>query len=101
MKSEKGLPNDVFRKRGEIVSRAIAGDTILVPIRGKLADMQVIFSINPVAAFLWDLIDGRNTNEMLLAKVLENFEVTQEEAEQDIQDFTKELLKAGLIEVTA
>jgi len=97
--SENGLCNDIFRKRGEIVSRAIAGDTILVPIKGKLADMQVIFSINPVAAFLWELIDGRNTNKMLLAKVLDNFEVSQEEAEQDILEFTKELLKAGLIEV--
>ena len=96
---EKVQCNDVFKKRGEIVSRAIAGDTILVPIRGKLADMQVIYSLGPVAAFLWELIDGRNTNEILLAKVLENFEVGKEEAQQDILEFTEELLKAGLVEV--
>ncbi|MFZ2198247.1 MAG: PqqD family protein [Thermodesulfovibrionales bacterium] len=96
---EKVQCNDVFKKRGEIVSRAIAGDTILVPIRGKLADMQVIYSLGPVAALLWEQIDGRNTNEILLAKVLENFEVGQEEAQQDILEFTEELLKAGLIEV--
>ena len=96
---EKVQCNDVFKKRGEIVSRAIAGDTILVPIRGMLADMQVIYSLGPVAAFLWELIDGRNTNEILLAKVLENFEVGKEEAQQDILEFTEELLKAGLVEV--
>jgi len=97
--SEKVPRNDVFRKRGEIVSRAIAGDTILVPIRGKLADMQVIFSLGPVAAFLWEHLDGQKNLETVTCEVVERFEVGREEAEKDIREFMDELLKSGLIEV--
>ena len=96
---EKVPYNDVFRKHGEIVSRVIAGDTILVPIRGKLADMQVIYSLGPVAAFLWEHLDGQKNLETLLSEVVGRFDVGRKEAEKDIREFMDELLKAGLIEV--
>jgi hypothetical protein len=47
----------VFRKREEVVSREIAGETILVPIRGKLVDMERIFSVNPVGAHVWQVAE--------------------------------------------
>jgi Coenzyme PQQ synthesis protein D (PqqD) len=94
---EEGLKS-VFRKRGEIVSREIAGETILVPIKGKLADMQQIFSLNSVAAYVWDHLDGQKDSEKLLAELMDHFDVGREEAERDIHEFVEELLKAGLIE---
>jgi Coenzyme PQQ synthesis protein D (PqqD) len=89
----------VFRKRGEIVSREIVGETILVPIKGKLADMQQIFSLNPVAAYIWTQLDGTSSLDAIIAMVIDNFEVARGEAERDAFDFVEELLKAGLIEV--
>ena len=88
----------IFRKRGEIVARDIAGEKILVPVRGKLADMQRIFSLDPVAAFLWGQIDGKQDLQMILAKVIEDFEVEREDAASDLREFVTELLDAGLIE---
>jgi hypothetical protein len=97
-KNEAGDLNCIFRKRGEIVARCIAGETILVPVRGKLADMQRIFSLSPVAAFLWEQIDGTQDLEVILSKVIEDFEVEREDAATDLRDFITELLEAGLIE---
>jgi len=93
-----GAMNGIFRKRGEIVARDIAGETILVPVRGNLADMQRIFSLSPVAAFLWEQIDGKQELQMILAKVIEDFEVEREDASSDLREFITELLEAGLIE---
>lgn len=39
----------VYRHSGDVVNRQILGDTLLVPVRGKLADLQRIFALNPVA----------------------------------------------------
>jgi hypothetical protein len=97
-KRDPVAPKDIFRKNGEIVSRQIAGETILVPVRGKIADMQKIFSLNPVAVFLWDQIDGRQDLQVILDKVIENFEVERDDAESDLLGFISELLQAGLIE---
>lgn len=97
-KRETGDLNGIFRKRGEIVARDIAGETILVPVRGNLADMQRIFSLSPVAAFLWNQIDGRQDLLIILEKVIEDFEVERADAASDLREFIAELLEAGLIE---
>lgn len=88
----------VYRKREEIVSRAIAGETILVPVKGKVADMRYIFSLNSVAACLWGLIDGKRSIEILLQEIVGRFDVSRTEAEADIREFIEQLMKADLIE---
>ena len=101
MNASAGSKNDistkVFSKCSNIISRKVAGELFLVPVRGKLADMQKIFTLNPVGEHIWQelgsgksLIDIRNS-------IIEEFNVTEEEADADLQDFIKELLSAGLI----
>jgi hypothetical protein len=80
------------------VRREIAGETILVPVRGRTADMQRIYSLNPTAAFIWGLLDGvRDTGEILEAVVAE-FSVGREEARQDLLQLLAEARDEGLIE---
>ncbi len=88
----------MFARSGEIVSREIAGETILVPIRGKLVDLQRIFSVNPVGAHIWHLIDGKTSLAAIRDSVVETFEVEPDRAAADIQDFIAELAQAGLIQ---
>lgn len=88
----------VFRKRERIVTREIAGETLLVPIRGKLVDMQKIFSLDPVAAFVWERLDGTRPLAAIRDSVLEAFDVEPPQAETDVQEFVAELMAADLIE---
>jgi hypothetical protein len=88
-----------YRKKHEIVSRMIAGETILVPIRGKLADMQHIFSVNPVGSCVWDSMADNVTGAELVDSVLDRFAVERPEAEGDARLFLEQLLEADLIEV--
>ncbi|MDY6990741.1 MAG: PqqD family protein [Thermodesulfobacteriota bacterium] len=87
----------VFVKAGEIVARRIAEETILVPIRGDLAGMQKIFSLNPVAEYVWEQLDGKRTLDRICDAVLEVFDVAKEQVEVDVPGFIDELLEAGLI----
>lgn len=86
-----------FKVKGEIVSRKIAGEAFLIPIRGKLADMQCIFSLNPVAEYIWKQLDGQNSLEEIRDRVMEVFYVEEEEAASDIREFVEDLLKSDLI----
>jgi hypothetical protein len=87
----------IYLREKDIVSREIAGETILVPIRGNLADMQHIFTLNPVGAYIWELLDGDNNLSHILDKLLEDFDTSPDQAEADIIDFLDQVTEAGLV----
>ncbi|NWF98588.1 MAG: PqqD family protein [Nitrospirae bacterium] len=89
--------NTKFKKAENIVSRFVAGETILVPIKGKLADMQKIFTLNNVANFIWQRLDGERNLSDILNDVMNCFDVERPQAENDIQELISELLKENLI----
>jgi hypothetical protein len=87
----------IFKKKKEIVSREIAGETILVPISGKLADMQRIFSLNPVAEYIWNRLNGERNLQEISDSILSVFDMEKEQVDADVQEFIAELLKEDLI----
>jgi hypothetical protein len=89
-----------FSRKGEFVSRTIAGETILVPVRGRVGDLDSIFNLNQTASFIWNRIDGQTTFGQIVAQVCSEFDVLPEAAEVDARQFIAALQEAGLIEPT-
>lgn len=87
-----------WRRSLHVVSRQVAGETLLIPIRGRLADMQRIFAIDPVAAHVWDLLSEPRTLDDMVERVTASFEVTVADAHRDVGEFLDSLAAAGLIE---
>jgi hypothetical protein len=88
----------VYQKKEDIVTRSIADETLLVPIRSQMADMQRIFALNPVAEYIWQQLDGKQKLENILAGITSNFNVEKVQAESDLQEFILQLIKEGIIE---
>jgi len=95
--SRADMGKRIFRKGEQIVCRKVAGETLLVPVRGKLANMQRIFSLDPVAEYIWLQLDGGKNLEDIQKGILDTFDVKKEQAESDTLAFIDELLDAGLI----
>ena len=87
----------VFMRNQDVVSRKIAGELFLVPVRGKIADMENIFTLTAVAEYIWERLDGQRTLNEILSDVMARFDVGQEQADTDLQEFIMELSGAGLI----
>ncbi len=90
-------PDATYKKNKDIISRRIAGETLLVPIRGRLADMQNIFALEGVAEYIWQQLDNERGIPELLDGVLKTFDVEKEQAKTDINEFLTELLEASLV----
>ncbi|NJK56500.1 MAG: PqqD family protein [Pleurocapsa sp. SU_5_0] len=60
----------------------------------------VYYGLNSVGVDIWQWLQQPQTEEKLLDLVLEEYEVTPEQAEQDLQSILKEMLKVGLLEVS-
>ncbi len=91
----------IGRIKGEVVARKVAGEDLLIPIRGRLADMQRIFALDPVAAYIWSQLDGSRSLEVILRGVLESFDVTESRARKDMESLVRQLEENGLIECEA
>lgn len=89
--------NTVYHKTGDIVSRKIADETLLVPIRGNLADMQRIFSINAVAEYIWQALDGIRPLQDIRDGVMAEFDADPAQCDADIRAFIDQLLENRLI----
>lgn len=81
----------VYNKSDSIVSRKIADEFILVPIRQNVGDLESIYTLNETGARIWELIDGKIKVEEIKEKLIEEFEVTPEEVEKDIIEHLMQL----------
>ena len=75
-----------------MVFRKIGDELILVPIRQNAGDLDSIYTLNETAAYVWDLIDGQTTVGEIKEKILEEFDVTSEDAERDLQEHLLQLM---------
>ena len=81
----------------QLIKREIAGDTILVPVGKTVYDSNGLFVLNEVAAFIWDILPKAETEEEITEKILEEYEVSFEEASADTKEFLEKLREMGII----
>lgn len=81
----------VYTKSDSMVFRKIADEFILVPIRQNVGDLESIYTLNETAARVWELIDGKMKVREIKEKLIEEFDVTPEEAEKDIIEHLRQL----------
>lgn len=82
-----------------VVSRVVAGETLIVPVRGKVGDLASIYSFNGTGSLIWQMLDEPRGRAELGRAVAREFEVEPERAQNDVERFVAELFSAGLVEV--
>jgi hypothetical protein len=88
----------VFVRSRAVVSRVVAGETLIVPVRGKVGDLASIYSFNETGSLIWKLLDMPRTVEEVVGAVAEEYQVDTEQVRQDVMRFLGDALGAGLIE---
>ena len=86
-----------FSKEQDLVTRDVAGEEIIVPIKGHVGDLEGVFTLNEVGAMIWRLMDGQTTVRQLMEAVRNEYDVEAAEAAEDVVDFLRSLEDAGLI----
>lgn len=86
-----------FVKDDAVVSRVIAGECILVPIRRKAGDLSSIYTLNDVGSRIWELIDGDLRAEEISAMIVHEFDVAEEECRRDVVQFLEQLETLGAV----
>lgn len=87
-----------YKKSKSIVSRRIAGEAVLVPLRRNAADLDAIYALNETAAVAWDVLDGTVSLRQVLERILAEFVVDAATAEKDLLELIAQLRELGAIE---
>jgi hypothetical protein len=82
-----------------VVSRCIAGETLIVPVRGRVCDLASIYSFNKTGSLIWKLLETPRTMSEIASAMTQEFDVTREQAECDAARFVREMVSVGLVEV--
>lgn len=80
------------------VYRQIVDVNILISVRERIADFNGYMTLNPTAAFLWEAMAQPKSAQELTLALTEEFEVTEEQASQDVEAFIAHLLENGFIQ---
>ena len=96
-----GTPDKCFSKHNDFVTRCISGETIIVPIKSGVGDLDSIYTVNEVGTTVWQLIDGRRTVSQIIESISDEYEVAAEDAANDVLDFLGMLEGEGLIRASA
>jgi len=87
-----------YHRTDEFVARTIAGETVLVPIRQQIGDLESILTLNDVATFIWErLADGASVGD-IAAALEESFEAQAAEIRRDLEEFLEQLLSIRAIQ---
>ncbi len=95
MKQEKST---VYKKNPDFVARRIEDEVILVPIKKDAADFEAIYNLdNDTSVKIWELIDGNNSLDEIKKRISNEFSVSPEKLNTDIDQFIKDLEKIKAI----
>jgi hypothetical protein len=87
-----------YVRSSSVVSRRIAGETLIVPVRGGVGDLASIYSLNEVASSVWNAIAQPCSPDKIIERVEEEFAGDRWQVEQDVKSFLAEMQSAGLVE---
>lgn len=91
----------IFKPKGRVVLRRVAGEVLLVPVKGTVADMQYLFALEGIGESVWKLLDGVRTVDDIVALVENEFEGDVADIRADVDAFVGSLLESDLVEEIA
>jgi hypothetical protein len=87
----------VFAHRGEFALRQVGSESILVPIRNRVGDLDSVYVLTDVAARIWALFDGNRDVDTIVAMVCSEYDVEASIVRADLDELLGSLESADLI----
>jgi hypothetical protein len=89
----------VFARCRAVVSRRVGGQTLIVPVRGKVGELASIYSFNQTGSVIWQALESPKGRAELIRVLEHECALEHERAERDVTQFLNDMLSAELVEV--
>lgn len=88
---------ETYYRNPDFIFRKIVDEMILVPIHKNVADMDAIFTLNEVGAFVWENIEQPSSLDELQKSLAHEFDADVETIQSDLRQFLTEMVNIGAV----
>lgn len=78
--------------------RELSGQSVVIAVGKAAESFNGMIRLNDSATVLWKTLTEASNQEMLIKHLLDSYEVDEETAKQDVDQFLTELNEAGILE---
>ena len=86
-----------MKKKLDFVLREIAGDLLLVPTGKTALNLNGMLTLNEIGGEIWKMLDDVDSEEEIVERLLQEYEVGEEELRQDVHEFLNKLRELGIL----
>lgn len=83
-------------KEGFLV-RTIGTECVVAAVGEQSRHFNGIIRLNGTAKFLWEQMQQETSEEQLVTALVENYEISEEQAEADVKKFAAQLKEADIL----
>ena len=81
----------------QMIKREIAGETMLVPIAESVKTLNGLFVMTETGSFIWDILEDCETQDEIVDRLLDEYEIDRQTAEKDVDKFLSALRSYEII----
>lgn len=86
-----------MKQNPDYILRTVAGSQVLVPVGEATKDFPGMITMNATSVFLWETLSQSQTAESLVETLLSRFDVTPQQAKEDVDKFLHTLTLVGAV----
>ena len=86
-----------MRINKEFVLREIAGDYVIIPTGRTVLEFNGLITVNEVGVSIWKMLQDNVTEDELVQGILDEYEVEEEVAREDIHEFIDNLIAGNIL----
>ena len=88
----------MIKLKSGIMLKKVMGNYMIISTQSSASYLNSMQTTNETGAFLWKFLEKGTSEDEMLKALLEEFDVSEEAAREDIRGFIKKISDAGLIE---
>ena len=88
--------NELYVRSNAVVSRLVAGEMIVLPIKHNVGDLTSLFTFNRTGATIWNALESPTTLQDICDVIDRKYDLSRMKVEQDVRIFVSELCSLGL-----
>ncbi len=86
-----------MKVRDQFVLRIIAGEPLLIPVGEAAISTKGLIALSESGALLYEKLKAGCTQEALVERLLEEYDVSRQDASRDVEDFLNQMRSLNML----